>query len=314
MKEKVSIVIPIYNEEESIPHLYKAIKDVMEKLDREYEIILVDDGSKDKSFSILSEIQEKDKTVVVIGFRKNFGQTAAVAAGFNYAEGDVIITMDADLQNDPTDIPKLLEASKDYDVVSGWRKNRQDKFLSRKLPSKIANWIISKVTGVYLHDYGCTLKLYRKEIVKNVRLYGEMHRFIPAMANWVGASITEVETKHHARRFGKSKYGISRTIRVILDLITIKFLQGFSTRPIQAFGPAGLLSGALGFLMALYLTYEKLVVGKDIGGRPLLLLSILLIILGGQLIGMGLLGEMLARTYHESQSKPIFIVKKILGR
>lgn len=314
MKEKVSIVIPIYNEEESIPHLYKAIKDVMEKLDREYEIILVDDGSKDKSFSILSEIQEKDKTVVVIGFRKNFGQTAAVAAGFNYAEGDVIITMDADLQNDPTDIPKLLEASKDYDVVSGWRKNRQDKFLSRKLPSKIANWIISKVTGVYLHDYGCTLKLYRKEIVKNIRLYGEMHRFIPAMANWVGASITEVETKHHARRFGKSKYGISRTIRVILDLITIKFLQGFSTRPIQAFGPAGLLSGALGFLTALYLTYEKLVVGKDIGGRPLLLLSILLIILGGQLIGMGLLGEMLARTYHESQSKPIFIVKKILGR
>lgn len=314
MKEKVSIVIPIYNEEESIPHLYTAIKDVMEKLDREYEIILVDDGSRDKSFSILSEIQEKDKTVVVIGFRKNFGQTAAVAAGFNYAEGDVIITMDADLQNDPTDIPKLLEASKDYDVVSGWRKNRQDKFLSRKLPSKIANWIISKVTGVYLHDYGCTLKLYRKEIVKNVRLYGEMHRFIPAMANWVGASITEVETKHHARRFGKSKYGISRTIRVILDLITIKFLQGFSTRPIQAFGPAGLLSGALGFLMALYLTYEKLVIGKDIGGRPLLLLSILLIILGGQLIGMGLLGEMLARTYHESQSKPIFIVKKILGR
>ncbi|MCG3116096.1 MAG: glycosyltransferase family 2 protein [Candidatus Manganitrophus sp. SA1] len=314
MKEKVSIVIPIYNEEESIPHLYTAIKDVMEKLDREYEIILVDDGSRDKSFSILSEIQAKDKTVVVIGFRKNFGQTAAVAAGFNYAEGDVIITMDADLQNDPTDIPKLLEASEDYDVVSGWRKNRQDKFLSRKLPSKIANWIISKVTGVYLHDYGCTLKLYRKEIVKNVRLYGEMHRFIPAMANWVGASITEVETKHHARRFGKSKYGISRTIRVILDLITIKFLQGFSTRPIQAFGPAGLLSGALGFLMALYLTYEKLVVGKDIGGRPLLLLSILLIILGGQLIGMGLLGEMLARTYHESQSKPIFIVKKILGR
>lgn len=314
MKEKVSIVIPIYNEEESIPHLYTAIKDVMEKLDREYEIILVDDGSKDKSFSILSEIQEKDKTVVVIGFRKNFGQTAAVAAGFNYAEGEVIITMDADLQNDPTDIPKLLEASKDYDVVSGWRKNRQDKFLSRKLPSKIANWIISKVTGVYLHDYGCTLKLYRKEIVKNVRLYGEMHRFIPAMANWVGASITEVETKHHARRFGKSKYGISRTIRVILDLITIKFLQGFSTRPIQAFGPAGLLSGALGFLMALYLTYEKLVIGKDIGGRPLLLLSILLIILGGQLIGMGLLGEMLARTYHESQSKPIFIVKKILGK
>lgn len=314
MKEKVSIVIPTYNEEESIPHLYKAVKDVMESLENDYEIIFVDDGSKDKSFSILADIQGQDKNVVVIGFRRNFGQTAAVAAGFYYAEGAVIITMDADLQNDPTDIPKLLEASQSYDVVSGWRKNRQDRFINRKLPSMIANWIISKVTGVYLHDYGCTLKAYRKEVVKNIKLYGEMHRFIPAMANWVGASITEVETKHHPRKFGKSKYGISRTIRVLLDLITIKFLQGFSTRPIQAFGPAGLLSGGLGFLMALYLTYDKIILGRDIGGRPLLLLSLLLIILGGQLIGMGLLGEMLARTYHESQNKPIFVTRKILGR
>lgn len=314
MEESVSIVIPVFEEEESIPYLYKSVKETMEGLKRKYEIIFVDDGSRDNTFRLLEEVQRKDPAVVVVSFRRNFGQTAAMAAGFEYANGDIIITMDADLQNDPADIPKLLESIKGHDVVSGWRKDRQDRFLSRRLPSVTANWLISKVTGVYLHDYGCTLKAYRKEVIKNVRLYGEMHRFIPAIASWVGASITEVETTHHPRRFGRSKYGISRTVRVILDLITVKFLQSFSTRPIHAFGPGGLLLGFIGFLIAFYLSFEKLVRGKDIGGRPLLFLGVLLIILGVQLVVMGLLGEMLARVYHESQGKPIYTVKKVLGR
>lgn len=314
MEESVSIVIPVYEEEESLPHLYKSIKDVMDRLGRKYEIVFVDDGSKDGTYKVLEAYQKKDPTVVVVSFRRNFGQTAAMAAGFEYAQGDIIITMDADLQNDPADIPRLLEKMKGHDVVSGWRKKRQDKFVSRRLPSMIANGLISKVTGVHLHDYGCTLKAYRKEVIKNVRLYGEMHRFIPAIASWVGASITEVETNHHPRKFGKSKYGISRTIRVILDLITVKFLQSFSTRPIHAFGPGGLLLGFIGFIIALYLSFEKVVLGQSIGGRPLLFLSVLLMILGVQLVIMGLLGEMLARVYHESQGKPIYTVKKVLGR
>lgn len=314
MEESVSIVIPVYEEEESLPHLYRSIKDVMDPLKRKYEIVFVDDGSKDGTFKALEAFQKKDPAVVVVSFRRNFGQTAAMAAGFEYAQGDIIVTMDADLQNDPADIPKLLEKMKGHDVVSGWRKKRQDKFISRRLPSMLANGLISKVTGVHLHDYGCTLKAYRKEVIKNVRLYGEMHRFIPAIASWVGASITEVETNHRARQFGKSKYGISRTIRVILDLITVKFLQSFSTRPIHAFGPWGLLLGLAGFAMALYLSFEKIILGESIGGRPLLSLSVLLMILGVQLVVMGLLGEMLARVYHESQGKPIYTVKKVLGR
>ncbi|HEY4706012.1 MAG TPA: glycosyltransferase family 2 protein [Thermodesulfobacteriota bacterium] len=314
MEESVSIVIPVYEEEESLPHLYRSIKDVMDSLGRKYEIIFVDDGSKDGTFRVLESFQEKDPAVVVVSFRRNFGQTAAMAAGFEYAQGDIIVTMDADLQNDPADIPKLLEKMKGHDVVSGWRKKRQDKFISRRLPSMMANGLISRVTGVHLHDYGCTLKAYRKEVIKNVRLYGEMHRFIPAIASWVGASITEVETNHRPRKFGKSKYGISRTIRVVLDLITVKFLQSFSTRPIHAFGPGGLLLGFIGFLIALYLSFEKLVMGESIGGRPLLFLSVLMMILGVQLVIMGLLGEMLARVYHESQGKPIYTVRKVLGR
>ncbi|MBI2400189.1 MAG: glycosyltransferase family 2 protein [Deltaproteobacteria bacterium] len=314
LEESVSIVIPVYEEEESLPHLYKSIKDVMDKLKRKYEIVFVDDGSRDGTLKVVESYQKKDPTVVVVSFRRNFGQTAAMAAGFEYAQGDIIVTMDADLQNDPNDIPKLLEKMKGNDVVSGWRKKRQDKFISRRLPSMIANGLISKVTGVHLHDYGCTLKAYRKEVIKNVRLYGEMHRFIPAIASWVGASITEVETNHHPRKFGKSKYGISRTIRVVLDLITVKFLQSFSTRPIHAFGPGGLLLGFIGFIIALYLSFEKIVLGQSIGGRPLLFLSVLLMILGVQLVIMGLLGEMLARIYHESQGKPIYTVKKVLGR
>jgi len=314
LEESVSIVIPVFEEEESLPLLYKSIRDVMEGLGRKYEIIFIDDGSRDRTLSVLEDIQKKDSSVVVISFRRNFGQTAAMAAGFEYANNDIIVTMDADLQNDPKDIPKLLEKIKGYDVVSGWRKERKDKFISRRLPSMAANWLISRVTGVALHDYGCTLKAYRKEVIKNVKLYGEMHRFIPALASWVGASITEAETTHHPRQFGRSKYGIGRTIRVILDLITVKFLQSFSTRPIQAFGPGGLILGLIGFLISLYLSFEKIFLGQDIGGRPLLFLGVLFMILGLQLVVMGLLGEMLARVYHESQGKPIFTVKKILGR
>lgn len=312
--EKVSIVVPVYNEEENIPLLYESIKKVMDYAARDYEVVFVDDGSSDNSLSILKDIQGKDDRVIVIAFRRNFGQTPAMAAGFDYASGGIIITMDADMQNDPEDIPKLLDAIKDADIVSGWRKDRKDKFLTRRLPSTAANWLISKVTGVYLHDYGCTLKAYRKEVIKNIKLYGDMHRFIPAVASWFGVRIKEVETKHHPRRLGKSKYGISRTVRVILDLMTVKFLQSFSTRPIHAFGPAGLVFGALGFLISLYLTVQKIFFGYDIGGRPLLLLGILLIILGVQFIVMGLLGEMLARVYHESQDKPIYTIKKVFGQ
>lgn len=311
-EKTVSIVVPVYNEEESMPILYKTIKDVMDDTGLPYEIIFIDDGSIDNTFSILSDIQKNDANVIAISFRRNFGQTAAMAAGFDYARGEIIVTMDADLQNDPKDIPRLLERAKEYDVVSGWRKNRKDPFFSRRLPSMIANYLISKVTGVYLHDYGCTLKAYRKEVVKNIRLYGEMHRFIPAIANWIGATFTEEVVGHHHRRFGKSKYGISRTLRVLLDLLTVKFLQSFSTRPIHAFGTPGLILGGIGFLISLYLTYAKLALGYQIGGRPLLLLAVLLIILGAQLVVMGLLGEMLARVYHESQGKAIYTIRKIL--
>ncbi|MCK4739414.1 MAG: glycosyltransferase family 2 protein, partial [Deltaproteobacteria bacterium] len=227
-EESVSIVIPVYDEEESLPRLYDTLKPVMEDLSRPYEIVFVDDGSKDTSVKVLEGLQLKDDKVIVVAFRRNFGQTAAMAAGFEYSTGDVVITMDADLQNDPEDIPMLLENIKGVDVVSGWRKDRKDKFLTRRLPSIAANWLISKVTGVHLHDYGCTLKAYRREVIKNIKLYGDMHRFIPAIASWVGAEIIEVPTRHHARRFGTSKYGLSRTIRVLLDLMTVKFLQSFS--------------------------------------------------------------------------------------
>jgi len=273
----------------------------------------VDDGSTDRTLPILEEIQSKDKRVIMLSLRRNFGQTAAFAAGFDLARGDVIVTMDGDLQNDPADIPKLLELIKDNDLVSGWRKKRRDPFFSRRLPSLIANWLISNVTGVKLHDYGCSLKAYRRDVIKNLKLYGEMHRFIPAVASWYGVRVAEVEVHHFPRLRGSTKYGISRTIKVVLDLITVKFLQSFSTKPIQFFGPAGILSGFLGFLISLYLSIDKIFFGKNIGGRPLLLLGALLIIVGIQLIGMGLLGEMLVRVYHESQKKPIYVIKKILG-
>jgi glycosyltransferase involved in cell wall biosynthesis len=308
----ISVVVPLYNEEENIAELHGKVKKVLEATGEEYEIIFIDDGSTDRTLELLQEIQTGDDRVIVLSFRRNFGQTAAFAAGFDYASGDVIVTMDGDLQNDPDDIPKFLVAIKDNDVVSGWRKKRKDPFFSRKLPSVMANWLISRVTGVKLHDYGCSLKAYRREVIKNLKLYGEMHRFIPAVANLYGVKIAEVETVHHPRLKGKSKYGISRTVKVVLDLITVKFLLSFSTRPLQFFGPMGLVSGSIGFLISLYLSIEKVFAGKDIGGRPMLLLGALLIIVGIQFIGMGLLGEMMVRVYHETQKKPIYVIKKVL--
>lgn len=309
----LSIVIPLYNEEENIKVLHDRLKGVLDRLGTEYEIIYIDDGSVDNTLSILEEIQAGDPTVMVLSFRRNFGQTAAFAAGFDFARGDVVVTMDGDLQNDPEDIPKLLKLIETNDLVSGWRKKRQDPFFSRRLPSIIANWLISKVTGVKLHDYGCSLKAYRREVIKNLRLYGEMHRFIPAVASWYGVRVAEVETIHHPRLRGKSKYGITRTIKVVLDLITVKFLQSFSTKPLQFFGTFGMAGGFIGFLILLYLSIEKLFLGKPIGGRPLLLLGALLMIVGIQFIGMGLLGEMIVRVYHETQRKPIYVLKKVLG-
>jgi glycosyltransferase involved in cell wall biosynthesis len=308
----VTVVIPLYNEEENVEILNERLTETMKNIGSDYEIVYIDDGSTDGTLLLLEELQKKDDNVVVLSLRRNFGQTAAFAAGFDFARGDIVVTMDGDLQNDPTDIPKLLELTKDYDLVSGWRRKRQDSF-SRTFPSKMANWLISKVTGVRLHDYGCSLKAYRREVVKNLKLYGEMHRFIPAVASWYGVRIAEIETTHHPRLRGKSKYGISRTIKVLLDLVTVKFLQSFSTKPIQFFGPLGIFFGLAGIMISLYLTAAKLFRGIDIGGRPLLLLGALLIIVGIQFIGMGLLGEMIVRVYHESQKKPIYTLKKILG-
>ncbi len=309
----ISVVIPLYNEEENVQELYSRLKMALEGLGSDYEILFVDDGSSDNTLRLLQDVQAGDSHVIVLSLRRNFGQTAAFAAGFDYARGDIIITMDGDLQNDPNDIPRLLEKMKDNDLVSGWRRKRKDPFISRRLPSIMANWLISRVTGVNLHDYGCSLKAYKRDVIKNLRLYGEMHRFIPAVASWYGVRIAEIETEHHPRLRGKSKYGISRTMRVVLDLITVKFLQSFSTKPLQFFGPIGLASGLAGFLISVYLTIEKLIMGMDIGGRPLLLLGALLIIVGIQFIGMGLLGEILVRVYHETQKKPIYVIKKVIG-
>lgn len=311
---KISVVIPIYNEEENIQTLYDKLKVSLEKPGLDYEIIFVDDGSTDNSLEILKKIQKNDTKVIVISFRRNFGQTPAFSAGIKYSTGDVIITMDGDLQNDPEDIPKLINVlEKGFDLVSGWRKDRKDSFINRKLPSMIANWLISKVTGTRLHDYGCSLKAYRADLIKKIKLYGDLHRFIPALANQVGAKIAEVEVTHYPRLYGKSKYGISRTFKVILDLIMIKFFQSFFTKPLRAFGTIGLLSSILGFLLALKLTFEKFYYNVNIGGRPLLILSVLLMIVGIQLIAMGLLGEFLVRIYFESQDKPIYYIREIFS-
>jgi glycosyltransferase involved in cell wall biosynthesis len=308
----ISVVIPLLNEEENIPLLYEELKNVLSGLKEDHEILFIDDGSRDSSLELLQKIQKNDPRVVIVSFRKNFGQTAAMAAGFDYAKGDVIITMDADLQNDPHDIPRMLqEIEAGNDVVTGWRFDRKDAFISRKLPSMIANRIISKTTGVNLHDYGCTLKAFRKEIIKNVKLYGEMHRFIPAIASGMGIDFTEIKVNHRPRRFGTSKYGISRTIRVILDLLTVKFLLSYATKPIQVFGLLGVISSGLGFFIAFIMTIQRQFFGVPLSDRPLLFLAVLLIFIGIQLISLGLVAELQARTYHESQNKPVYHVKNV---
>jgi glycosyltransferase involved in cell wall biosynthesis len=311
---EISVVIPLYNEVENIELLYQQLKPVLEALDKTYEIVLIDDGSTDGTFLILKRLQAADPRLRVVRLRRNFGQSAAFSAGFDLASGQVIVTMDGDLQNDAADIPLLLaKVEEGFDVVSGWRIKRQDVFLTRRLPSMIANALISKVTRVRLHDYGCSLKAYRSEVLKNVRLYGELHRFIPALASWMGIQVAEVPVEHHARKFGRSKYGLRRTFRVILDLLTVKFLLDYATRPIQIFGLGGMLSLTIGTALGIYLVILRLVYHQGLRDRPLLLLVILLIVLGVQLITMGLLGEMVVRTYHETQSKPIYMIKEVLG-
>ena len=310
---ELSIVIPLYNEEESIEPLYDELSTALDDLDRPYEVIVVDDGSTDSSFAHLKAIHERDPRWRIIRFRRNYGQTAGLSAGFTEALGEIIITSDADLQNDPRDITRLLaKMDEGYDIVSGWRKDRKEPFISRRLPSMLANGLISQTTGVHLHDYGCTLKAYRDVVVKNIHLYGELHRFIPAVASSVGATVAEIPVNDRARRFGKSKYGIARTFRVVLDLITVRFILDYSTRPLQIFGGIGLVMGAAGFLLGLYLTFLKVFMGENIGDRPLLILVVMLIILGVQMISIGLVAEIVVRTYHESQQKPIYTVREFL--
>ena len=308
----LSVIIPFYNEAQNIPIFFDELSQVLLNSGLTWEILAIDDGSRDDTFSLLKGEAIRRKGVKVLRLRKNFGQTAALSAGFDRAEGDIIITMDGDLQNDPKDIPALVAKLREgYDIVSGWREKRQDPFLSRRLPSMIANKMISWVTGVNLHDYGCTLKAFKQEVAKNIRLYGELHRFIPAVASWMGVSIAEMPVNHRSRKFGRSKYGISRTIRVLLDLITVKFLLTYSTRPIHVFGLWGILSGVVGFALAGYLAIQRLFFGIPLSNRPILLLAILLIFIGIQFISMGLLGELQVRTYHESQGKPIYYIKEI---
>ncbi len=310
----ISIVIPCFNEEKSLVPLVEKIRDVMNRVTESYEIIIVDDGSTDGSAERIKNLSSRFPSVKGIRLRRNFGQTAALACGFQYAKGEIIVTMDADLQNDPEDIPILLEKiNQGYDVVSGWRINRKDDFLTRILPSKIANYLIGKITAIKLHDYGCSLKAYRSEVIKNMELYGELHRFIPALAKIQGAEITEVPVQHHPRLHGKSKYTLSRTFRVLLDLILVKFLLSYSTRPIHFFGTAGLLFSSIGFFICLYLGALKILYAYSIGGRPLLLLGILLITTGIQLLTIGILSEIQIRTYFESQKKPIYVIKEFIN-
>lgn len=316
----LSVVIPLLNEVESIPLLCEKLTVSLSRLKSDYEIIIVDDGSTDGSWDALKALQPKHKGLRLIRLRRNFGQTAALSAGFASAQGDVVVTLDADLQNDPDDIPMLLaRMNEGYDVVSGWRKNRQDPFLNRRLPSMLANGLISKFTGVHLHDYGCTLKAYRREVLENMKLYGEMHRFIPALASWVGARVDEMPVNHHARQFGTSKYGISRTMRVFLDLLTVKFLLRYSAHPIQIFGKIGMWFGIPGVLMLFYVFYAHihyLLFGlppdvTPIMKRPFWVLApFMLIMLCVQFISIGLLAEIQIRTYHESQNKPTYVIRE----
>lgn len=309
----LSVVIPVYNEEESLESLIRETSAVLSPFGNNYELIVVDDGSTDGTYPLLGRLQQCEPRMKVLRFGRNFGQTAAVAAGLAYAQGEIIVAMDGDGQNDPKDIPALLKKiNEGFDLVSGWRLPRRDPFFSRQVPSRLANGLISWMTQVKLHDYGCTLKAMRREVAKDLKLYGEMHRFLPAIAYERGARIAEVKVNHRPRQWGKSKYGITRTLRVVLDLVTVKFMLSYSTRPLHIFGLVGLLSGGAGFFIAMYLSFEKIYFGLRIGGRPLLLLAVLLIFIGIQFVTMGLLGEMLARTYHESLNKPIYVIKETL--
>jgi len=306
----ISIVVPVYNEQDNVETLYTAIKTALLPLACLYEVIMVDDGSSDASYSVLSRLASDDACLKIIRLRRNFGQTAAMAAGFDASSGSVIIPMDGDLQNDPADIPRLVAKIHDgYDVVSGWRRDRKDTFITRKIPSLLANSLISRLTGVHLHDYGCTLKAYRREVLDGINLYGEMHRFVPALASQFGAKVTELPVNHFPRLHGVSKYGISRTLRVILDLLTVKFLMAYSTKPIQLFGKWGVYTMMAGFGAGAMTLYMKVFEHLSMNRNPLLILTAFLLFMGVQFIVLGLLGELNTRTYFESQGKPIYVVK-----
>jgi glycosyltransferase involved in cell wall biosynthesis len=308
----LSLVIPIYNEQENLLLLIAEIHESLRSLDLSYEIVLIDDGSRDQSFALLQGAAKTDQALTLIRFRRNFGQTPAMQAGLDAARGRVVVTMDADLQNDPRDIGQMLQKlDEGYDLVAGWRKDRKDAFINRKLPSIVANWLISLTTQVHLHDYGCTLKAIRGDLAKQLRLYGEMHRFIPAVAAFIGASIVEVPVNHRPRQFGESKYGIGRTLRVILDLITVRFIQQYLTRPMQVFGLVGLLLFVLGVGINGFLAVEKLAFGHSLSDRPLLLLGVLMIVVGVQLLSLGLLADVVSRTYHEAQNRRPYFVREV---
>jgi glycosyltransferase involved in cell wall biosynthesis len=311
----LSVVIPVFNEEESLPELVTELCTVLDRTGLHYEIVCIDDGSSDRSFEVLTRISAEQPRVLVGRFRRNFGQTAAIQAGIDAARGRVVAMLDADLQNDPNDIPVMLERlEQGYDLVVGWRADRKDRFINRRLPSMIANWLISTTTHVRLHDYGCTLKLMRAEVAKSIRLYGELHRFIPVLAALVGAHMCELPVNHRARRFGRSKYGIGRTTRVLLDLATVLFLQSYLARPMQVFGFGGLLFAVSGFCISAWLAVEKLAFGAQIGNRPLLTLGVMLILVGVQLLSLGLVADVLGRTYHEAQGKPPYYVRDWVRR
>jgi glycosyltransferase involved in cell wall biosynthesis len=310
----ISVFLPVYNEEPNLPPLHAKLDEALGKLGKSAEIVFVDDGSSDGSLKVLREIAAKDPRVRVVALKRNYGQTAAMAAGIDAARGRVLIPMDADLQNDPADIVRLLEKlDEGYDVVSGWRKNRQDKLVTRKIPSMLANRLISWIGGVPLHDYGCSLKAYRRESLQDVKLYGEMHRFIPIYASWVGARVAEIPVEHHARTMGKSKYGLSRTLKVVFDLMTIKFMASYQTKPIYVFGSFGMLAFLISVLAGLYAVFLKLFHKADFVQTPLPILAIVMFAVGIQFLLMGLLAEMLVRTYHESQSKAIYAVREKIG-
>jgi len=311
----ISVIIPVFNERENIRLLYEELREVLEQQERSWEVIFIDDGSTDGTTDVLRELSQADAHLRTVVFRRNFGQTAALSAGFDHARGQIMVPMDGDLQNDPHDIPRLLEmVEQGYDVVSGWRRKRRDPFLTRRLPSLVANWFIGHLTKVRIHDYGCTLKAYRRDVIRNVKLYGEMHRFIPVYASWVGARVLEIEVNHRARRHGRSKYGLFRVFKVSLDLLTVKFLGSYGTSPIYAFGGAGIALCTLGVLSGMWTIWEKIVYGTWVHQNPVILLAVFLFLLGTQSILIGLLAEISIRTYYESQNKTTYYVREILSQ